>query len=523
MVHFRLHSKKFRSRLIKGRNQNENGAVTFLMTQISKTSPKTRPVKRNSSLNLYSRSALLVLATFSLSLAGASALSAPEQNWPAWRGPFANGVAPHANPPVNWSETKNIRWKVKIPGRGSATPVIWENKVFIQTAIPVAVREESTPNESPAVSAPAGEAAAQEQPQRRRGFGGGGGGGASLGRPELQQFVLLCLDRRTGETIWQKTLREELPHEGHHHDHGYSSFSPVTDGEHVYVSFGSRGIYCLDFEGNVKWEKDLGQMRTRMNFGEGSSPVLHGNVLVIIWDHEDDSFIVALEKQTGEELWRQPRDESSAWTTPLIVQHEGRAEVITPGTNKVRSYDLKTGQLIWETAGLTGNVIPSAVASEDVVYVMSGFRGTVIRAIRLGHSGDLTGTDAIVWSHETRGGRGGIGPYVPSPLLHNGKLYFFQVNSGRLTCLDAKTGESLISSEPIDIPGLDEVYASPVVADGRIYFTSRDGVTVVMKPGENLDIIATNRLDENIDASPAPVGSELFLRGKEYLYCIAEQ
>jgi outer membrane protein assembly factor BamB len=495
------------------------------MIQASKISPEARPVKRNGSLLRLTRSALLASAAFSLSLAGVSASSAPEQNWPAWRGPHANGIAPQANPPVKWSETENIRWKVKIPGRGSATPVIWENKVFIQTAIPAPVREESAPNEPPAVTAQAGEASGQQQGQDRRrrgGPGGGGSGRADLGNPEVQQFVMLCLDRQTGETIWRKTLREELPHERHHPDHGYSSFSPVTDGKHLYVSFGSRGIYCLDLEGNLKWEKDLGQMRTRIQFGEGSSPVLHGNALVIIWDHEDDSFIVALNTETGNELWRQPRQEPSAWTTPLIVQHKGKAQVVTPGATRVRSYDLETGQLIWETAGLTGNVIPSPVAADDVVYVMSGFGGSAVKAIRLGHSGNLTGNDAIAWSHRSSG-RSGIAPYVPSPLLYQGKLYFFSHNTGKLTCMDAATGEALGSAEPVQIDGLSSVYASPVAANGRIYLTSREGVTVVLKAGEKLEIIATNRLDEAIDASPALVGNELFLRGKEYLYCIAEQ
>src|SRR5688572_2906375 len=323
------------------------------------------------------RSSLVALG-LSVGCAGLSLAASPEANWPQWRGPQANGVAPSANPPMKWSETSNVKWKVKLPGRGAATPIVWEDKIFIQTAVPTGKKVEGAP-----------------QPADP-GAGGGGGrrGGPRGARPsEVFQFTLLCIDRNTGKTVWQQVAKEELPHEGHHQDHGFSSYSPLTDGQLVIAYFGSRGLACYDMEGKLKWKKELGRMQTKMSFGEGSSPALHGNTVVVNWDHEGEDFIVALDKNTGNELWRTPRQEETTWATPLIVEHAGRTEVITSGTNRVRSYDPATGKLLWEHEGLTANVIPTPVAKDGVVYAMSGFRGNELYAIRLGGTGDLTKTD----------------------------------------------------------------------------------------------------------------------------------
>jgi outer membrane protein assembly factor BamB len=434
--------------------------------------------------------------------------AAPEQNWPQWRGPLGTGVAPAANPPITWSETENIRWKRKLPGSGTASPVIWDNQIFVQAAIPAgktgdAAAKQVEPPPAPKNARPAG------QPGQRR------GGGMRSQRPtEPYQFVLLCLDRRTGETIWQKVAREELPHEGHHPDHGFSSYSPVTDGNYVFAYFGSRGLYCFDLDGNLKWQKDFGRMQTKNGFGEGSSPALFGNTLVINWDHEGADFIVAMDKATGNELWRQSRDEETSWATPLIVQHAGQAQVVTAATRKIRSYDLASGKLVWECAGLTPNTIPTPVAKEGMVYATSGFRGNALLAIRLGRAGDLTGTDAIAWRHDRNT------PYVPSPLLYGDKLYFFAGNNNVLSCFNADSGTALIDRQRVD--GLQGVYASPVGAGGRVYLVGRNGATVVLKHSDTFEVLATNQLDERIDASPAVAGNELFLRGHEHLYCVAE-
>jgi outer membrane protein assembly factor BamB len=323
----------------------------------------------------------------------------------------------------------------------------------------------------------------------------------------------MCLDRKTGKTLWQKVAREAVPHEGHHKDHGYSSHSPVTDGEHVFAYFGSRGLYCFDLDGNPKWQKDLGRQRTRNGFGEGSSPALFGDTIVVNWDHEgDDDFCVAFDKTTGAERWRVPRAEATNWSTPLIVEHAGRAQVIVSATQRIRSYDLATGKQIWECGGMTGNTIPCPVADDGTVYVTSGFRGAALLAIRLGRTGDLTGTDAVAWSQ----GKGT--PYVPSPLLYEGRLYLFAGNNSILSSFDAKTGKPLIDSQRVD--DLEGVYASPVGAAGHVYLVGRNGVTTVIKSSDKLEEVATNRLDDRIDASPAAVGDELFLRGHQYLYCI---
>lgn len=438
---------------------------------------------------------LLIVGLLSARAVGADAATV---NWPAWRGPLATGVAPQGDPPVAWSETSNVKWKVAIPGRGKGTPIVWDDLVFVQTAIPTG--QKATP--------------AAEAPGAGRPTGGRGGGMSTEQPTESYQFVLLCLNRRTGQTVWQKVLSEQVPHEGHHPSEGsFASASPVTDGQRIFAYFGSRGLYGLDFQGNLKWSKDLGRMQIKMAFGEGSSPALSGGKLVVNWDQEGPCFIAAFDAASGQELWRQPRDEGTSWATPLIVSHDGRTEVITSATRKIRSYDLASGKLLWECGGMTQNVIPTPVAGDGLVFPISGFRGSALLAIRLGRTGDLTGTDAIVWQHHKST------PYVPSPLLYGDRLYFLANNNGLLSCFDAKSGKALIDAERLEaLPG---VYASPVGAHDRVYLVGRNGTTLVIKAADKLEILATNRLDDKFDASPAIAGRELFLRGMQNLYCLA--
>jgi outer membrane protein assembly factor BamB len=369
---------------------------------------------------------------------------------------------------------------VAIAGEGHATPIVWQDRIVVLTAVGGSNAPENA--------------------------------GGSSGEYE---FRTICLDRKTGKVLWEKVSRREAPHEGHHETNTYSSGSAVTDGEHIVAFFGSRGLYVYDMEGKLVWEKDLGDMRTRNGFGEGSTPALRGNTLVVLWDHEGDSFVYAFDKATGRELWKQPRDERSGWTTPYIVEHEGQPQVIINGTGAVRAYDLGSGELLWQCSGQTANAIPSVVADSDHVYAMSGFRGSAAYAIRLGGQGDLAGTDRIRWQLN----RGT--PYVPSPLLHQGKLYFCQGNDARLSCVDAATGEVHYTQERIE--GLAGVYASPVGVADRIYLTGRRGATAVLAAGPELKVLAVNQLDDPIDASPAVVGDELFLRSHHHLYCIASE
>jgi outer membrane protein assembly factor BamB len=423
---------------------------------------------------------------------------APLANWGQWRGPLGTGAAVQGNPPTEWSETKNVQWKVPIPGHGTSTPVIWGDKVFVQTAFPA--RSSATSSAS--------------TPQAKGKGKGGFGGGPPPSEP--YRFVLMCLDRNTGKTLWEKVCREQVPHEGFRAGDGsFAPASAMTDGESVFAFFGSRGLFCYDMAGTLKWEQDLGDMETRNDFGEGATPALFGDTVVVPWDHEEEDFIVALNKRTGKELWRQKRDEPTGWATPLIVEHGGQTQVITIGTNRTISYDLASGKPIWETEGLTANVIPTPVAAGGVAYLTSGFRGSKLLAVRLGASGDLTGTKSVLWRLDQDT------PYVPSPLLSGQRLYFFKSNNAILTCLDAATGKPHYSAQRIE--GLGTVYPSPTAAAGRVYLTDRRGTTVVIKDADQLEVLATNKLNEPIDASAAIVGNQLFLRSHQSLYCLAEK
>jgi outer membrane protein assembly factor BamB len=451
---------------------------------------------------------LSTLAGALLALAPAGTLANQLANWGQWRGPLGTGLAPQANPPTEWSETKNVLWKIKVPGSGISTPIVWGDNIFLLTAIAPEKKAE------PAVtSTPTGGTNASGGPGGRQ---RGGGFGRSEKPSDKLKFVVLCLDRKTGKTIWQQTAAEEIPHEGHHPDGTFASASPVTDGEHVWAYFGSRGLHCYDLAGNKKWSKDFGDMITRNSFGEGASPALHGDVIVINWDDEKDGdFIIALDKKTGKELWKKSRNEPTGWSTPLVVEYQKKLQVIVSATGKVRSYDLATGEEIWSCGGLGANPIPTPVIGQDTVYVMSGHREPKLLAIALGRTGDLTGTDAVRWSYDRST------PYVPSPVLAGDSLYFVSRNDGKLSSFDVKTGKPNYEVEALT--GIFGVYASLVATPDRIYVLGREGKCAVVKPGTKLEILATNKLDDRTDASIAVVGKELFIRGRENLYCIAEK
>jgi len=534
------------------------------------------------------------LAGLALALAGS--IGANAENWPTWRGPAANGVAPGGNPPTEFSESKNVQWKTKVPGSGSSTPVIWGDQVFIMTAektgkkVAAAAGGESREREQgterrqrPDVERPEGRGRGEQgsrggdrpRPDGDRGsrggerprpdggsfnreefikrfdkdgdgelndaerdamrdelrqqFGGGRGGErsprsgrSSRGRggfgggskpTEEYRYVLMSLDRNTGKENWRRVAATQVPHEGHHRDHGYASGSPVTDGEHIIVSFGSRGLYCYDMKGKLQWKKDFGDMRMRNSFGEGTSPALHGDTVVLLWDHEGDSALYALDKKTGKLKWKTDRNEASGWCTPVVTIHDGVTQVIVNGSRAVRSYQLSDGKLLWQCSGQTSNAIPSVVVDENFAYAMSGFRGAHLAAIKLGGSGDLTDSKSVSWT-ANRGT-----PYTPSPLLSNGRIWYLSGNNGVLSVRDTKSGKLLVEGERLD--GVSGVYASPVSAGGRVYIAGRNGTVSVLKDSAKLEVLATNELDDKFDCSPAVVGNQMFLRGKEHLYCIA--
>ncbi|MEK7834081.1 MAG: PQQ-binding-like beta-propeller repeat protein, partial [Acidobacteriota bacterium] len=326
---------------------------------------------------------LLAVACLLLMIPFSSSSSAPvEDHWPQWRGPFFNGMA-RGSAPTEFGDTKNVKWKVPIAGRGFSTPVIWGDKIFLTNAVPTGKLDEAT---------------AAAASQRRTNPNGGTVEG------EEHKFIVLCLDRNTGKTLWERVAKTAFPHDGYHRTYGsLASNSPVTDGKFLYVSFGSRGVFCYDLDGKLIWEKDLGvKMRMRNQFGEGTAPMLAGDKLILNCDQEADSFIIALDKRNGKELWRTKRDEISTWAAPLLIEHKGRNQLVTAGTNKVRTYDPETGKLIWDATGLGLNAIPAPVWQGDLVFVMTGHRDPKLMAIRLGKEGDLTGSDAIAWS-QTRG------------------------------------------------------------------------------------------------------------------------
>jgi outer membrane protein assembly factor BamB len=433
---------------------------------------------------------LIVPIAAALTLTAVRADGEADKYWPQWRGPHATGVSTLADPPTEWSESKNVKWRIEIPGRGSASPVIWGDRIFLLTAVP------------------AGVAGAEAHKPL---------GGVT---PRVaHQYKVLAINRADGKIVWERAARQEAPHEASHQDNGtWASSSAITDGVHVIAPFESRGIFCYDMQGTLVWQKDLGDKKMRNEFGEGSTPVLHGNTLVVVWDHfvPGASFVVALDKRTGEELWRVKRDEIDTWATPVVIEENGRTHVVVPGMNRLRSYDIKTGAILWETAGLTMNPIPSPVAGDGMVFATSGFRGNSLKAIRLeGAKGDITGSGHVVWTLDRDT------PYVPSPLLYQGVLYILKTNNGLLSAFDAKTGKPHYQVQRLE--KAPNVFSSPVAAAGRVYIAGRDGTTVVLKHGPTLQVLAENTLDDGFDASPALVDREIYLRGYRYLYRISAQ
>jgi outer membrane protein assembly factor BamB len=426
--------------------------------------------------------AALVLALAVLSPAAAAEATA---QWPWWRGPLGNGVSPDGDPPVRWSEKENVRFKVPISGDGLATPVVWGDRIFVLSALAVDRADEGAPAPDPS--------------------------GAKLAR---QRFLVTAYDRHDGSVVWQRVADERVPHEGHHLESGWAAASPVTDGQRLYAHFGSAGTYAYTLEGERVWKVDLGDMTTRLGYGEGSSPALWGDTLVVNWDHEGDSFVVALDARTGVERWRRDRPgELTSWSTPLIVEHEGRVHVIVAAGGRTRGYDLGSGELLWSVSGLGMNAIPTPTYDAGILYLASGKQDSPrMLAVDLrGARGDLDRSRGVLWTLDRDT------PYVSSPLLYRGQLYFFKHVQSVLTSVDSATGKGLFTERV----GLGNVFASPVAAGGKIYLLGRQGKALVLEPGPTLKVLAENQLDDGFDASPVVVGRDLYLRGRRFLYALA--
>lgn len=404
-------------------------------------------------------------------------------HWPHWRGPTGNGAATEGSPPTEWSASKNVKWKVEIPGRGSSSPVVWADKIFVTTA-----------------AAPEG-----------KGRGKGEGGGGNL--PTLD-FKIICYDRASGNVLWEKSAVVKKPHEGTHQTNWFASASPCTDGERVYAHFGSQGLYCYTLDGKLVWKRDdFPKMEIRNSFGEGSSPTLAENKILVPWDHQGNSALYALDKTTGKTIWRTARDEPTCWATPLVVDGPDGKQVIMNGQNFARSYDLENGKEIWRCGGQAQRPVASPVAADGVVYVGSGHQGSFIGAFLLKGRGDIQGTKNVVWTIDRDA------PDIASPLLSSGRIYFHKGKDSPLTCVNAATGAPYYKATRIE--GLKQIYASPIAAGGHVYLTDRNGTTVVIKDSDRLEIVATNSVDETVDATPAPVDNELIIRGEHHLFSIA--
>jgi outer membrane protein assembly factor BamB len=413
--------------------------------------------------------------------------SVKADNWPTWRGPTANGIVAQGNPPLKWSEKKNIKWKVSIPGRASSTPIIWGDNIFLTTAVPTGKEPEKKTEKRQRVAA----------------------------KPTIPyQFKLLCLDKNTGKLNWDVVSKETIPHEGHHPSSSYAPFSPITDGQSVWVSFGSQGLYCYDIDGNLKWSQNLPEMKMASTFGEGSSAAIAGDNIVVLLDHEGDSKIAAYNKATGKPVWEQKRNEESSWTTPIVAEVDGRTQVITPSFHLTYAYDAVTGELIWESEGLGDNAIPMPVVGHGNVYIASGYRSPSLRAIKLGGTGVLNDDEVTAWKVNKNT------PYVSSPLLYDDLIYATRGLSGQISVFDALTGEAYYEKEKME--GMKQIYASPIGVANRVYVAGRKGVTAVIEHGKKFKVLATNTLDEGCDGSPVVIGDQLFLKGSEHLYCIAK-
>lgn len=451
--------------------------------------------------DVHSSSNITLFIVFALWLTSSVASADPRQesNWPQFRGPGALGVSANTNLSDTWSTNQNVAWKTEVPGYGWSSPIVWSNRVFITTV----VNEGQT-----------------ETPKKGLYFGGE--------RKEVPNSVhhwrVFCLDLPSGKILWHKEVHTGTPPGTLHIKNTYASETPVTDGERVYAYFGNVGLFCLDLEGKELWSQKWGSFKTRYGWGTAASPILHQNRIFILNDNEEKSFLVALEKKTGKQLWRVERDEKSNWATPYVWENEKRTELITPGRKKVRSYDLD-GKLLWELGGMSSIVIPTPFSQFGLLYVCSGYVGDKTRpvfAIRPGASGDITLQESetnnahIAWYQKI------AAPYNPSPLIY-GDYFYVLFDFGFLSCHDARTGKQIYEKQRINTEGTSAFTASPWAYNGKIFCLSEDGDTFVFQAGPQYKLIDKNSLGEMCMATPALAGDSLLIRTASRLYCLRKE
>jgi outer membrane protein assembly factor BamB len=440
---------------------------------------------------------LFVLAAAALSAlsAGASSSTPPpkETNWPQWRGPAGLGVSAESGLPEEWAAGRNVKWKTPVPGKGHSSPIVWGKRVFLTTAV------EGAPVPGAKAATHQIEGKDWKHPD-------------SVGADRKHAFKVMAFDRDSGRVVWERTAWEGTPYDDRHRKSSYAASTPATDGKMVYAFFGAEGLYAYDFDGKLAWKADLGKLGT-LGMGTGTSPVLHNNLVIIQADEEsgDKSFIAALDKKTGKEVWRVARKVEASWSTPVLVKTPKRTELVTSGNQNIIAYDPATGKELWRSKGLESNAIPTPVFTDEMVFVSSGYPTKITYAIKLGAAGDLTNTPNVAWKYE----KGTA--YVPSTLLYGGHLYLM-TDKGILTCLDAKTGKVVYEGKRVPVPA--SFTASPVAVDGKILLTSEDGDTFVIKAGPEHAVLRTNPLGEPVYASPAIADGKVFIRGEQNLYAI---
>jgi outer membrane protein assembly factor BamB len=439
-----------------------------------------------------------------------------ENEWPNWRGPLANGTNPAAKPPRSWGPDSNIAWKVRVPGSGSSTPIVWGNQVIVLTSEEVDAKTVAEAEMAELESDVPGIAAfgtvvtiGQATPDMAK--------ERYLAEQKLTRaskryrFSVVSYDLESGEKKWETDVVRQFPHEPCHATNSFASASPVTDGKHIYAFFGSRGLFCLDMQGVVKWQYSLGRMQTLGSFGEGASPAVYDDYVIVPWDHEGDSCLMALNAKNGYVKWKVSRQERTNWATPIVVNHKNTNQVIVNGRT-VRSYKLETGELLWSCPGQTEQAIPTPLANNGRVFVTSGLRGWACFAISLDAEGVVPeNSEYVHWTLKKQT------PYVPSPCSYNGNLYLYHENSRTISIINEENGEAVLP--PKRLMDLGDVYASLGVADGMLFLTDRAGKTLVLD-AKSLETVSENSLDETINASLVFVGERILARSSNHLICL---
>jgi outer membrane protein assembly factor BamB len=440
----------------------------------------------------------LLAAAVSLTavIAFSSAPGENDANWAGWRGPDGLGISPAATYPDEWGPGKNIAWKTPVPGRGHSSPIVWGDKIFLTTSIEGG-------------KAPEGHAAPDHL-----GFDLKPGylHPDSVGVDRLYTLKTLAFDARNGKLLWERTVYDGPMFDNRHRKNTYASSTVATDGTAVYAYFESGGLHVFDVDGKLLWKKSFGGI-AKAGMGPGTSPVLYENLVIIQNDQEmgTGSFIVALDRRDGREVWRQDRTTRRSWATPLLVREDGRTQLVASGAEMVVGYDPRTGKELWRANGTESHPIPSAVAGHGLVFLTAGSSAKRALAIKLGGSGNLTDSPAVAWRY-----RKGTA-YVPSPILV-GKYLYLMTDNGIMTCLDALTGTVVYEGGRPPVPA---TFTASLVSYGdRLLATSEDGDTFVIKTGPAHEVLRTNPIGEPVYASLALAGGTIYIRGAEHLYAI---